>query len=299
LLSGTQITIFMDAGVYPIARWGVERAAARGAPVKSFPHHDVSALRRLIQQDRRQRRAPLVVTDGFCPGCGRTAPLGTYLEIVRARGGRLVLDDTQALGLLGHSPGAGSPYGQGGGGSLRWCGASGPEIITVSSLAKSFGVPIAVLAGDTEVVRRFEDLSETRVHCSPPSIAAIRATENALAMNEHRGDHMRARLAGTVQYFRHRLASIGLSAAGGLFPMQTLAPLSRMDATMLHARLHERGMQTVLHRRRGGSGTRLSLILTALHRRDDIDRATEALAMVTGRMTPLRRQGGHHERLAR
>ena len=44
---------------------------------------------------------PIVVTDGFCPGCGRHAPLAAYLESVRAYGGRLIIDDTQALGIYG------------------------------------------------------------------------------------------------------------------------------------------------------------------------------------------------------
>ena len=48
------------------------------------------------------------MTDGFCPGCGRAAPLREYLESARAQRGLLVLDDTQAIGVLGRpSAGAG------------------------------------------------------------------------------------------------------------------------------------------------------------------------------------------------
>lgn len=297
MLSGKQVTIYMDAGVYPVARWGVERAAARGVCVQSFPHYDAAALRRLVHQNRDRRRAPLVVADGFCPGCGRAAPIGSYLEIVRTLGGRLLLDDTQALGLLGRAPSTAVPYGQGGGGSLRWCDTSASEIIVVSSLAKSFGVPVAVLVGDAEVVQHFEEHSETRVHCSPPSTAAIRAAENALNMNEQHGDAIRTRLAQTIRHFRSRLARIGLEATGRLFPMQTLAPLARMDATILHCRLQEMGMQTVLHHARNGSGTQLSLLITALHRRDDIDQAIATLASAVGRRTLRRRHGGFHEQV--
>src|SRR5258705_10507604 len=34
------MSIFLDAGSYPIVQWGVERAAGCGAPVKVFPQHD-------------------------------------------------------------------------------------------------------------------------------------------------------------------------------------------------------------------------------------------------------------------
>src|SRR5574341_1890957 len=49
ILAKDAVAIYMDAGIYPIARWGVERAAARGVPVRSFPHHNAEALRRQLQ----------------------------------------------------------------------------------------------------------------------------------------------------------------------------------------------------------------------------------------------------------
>ena len=126
MMAGPRWAIFMDEGLYPIGRWGVERAAGRGVPVTWFPHHDPAALLRRLDQLPARRR-PVVVADGLCPGCGGAAPIADYLQIVRARGGLLILDDTQALGILGHSPGPHNPYGRGGGGSLRHCGARWPR----------------------------------------------------------------------------------------------------------------------------------------------------------------------------
>jgi 8-amino-7-oxononanoate synthase len=123
MLRSDRVGIYMDAGVYPIARWGVERAGSRGVPLHTFPHHDVAALRRLLRQDRDRRLRPVVVTDGFCPGCSRHAPIAAYLDSVRAYGGQLVMDDTQALGVFGDSArrcalgrGGGDRYG----GQHRW-----------------------------------------------------------------------------------------------------------------------------------------------------------------------------------
>ncbi len=62
---------------------------------------------------------------------------------VRRFGGLLVIDDTQALGILGRNPGQDAPYGRGGGGSLRRANIQGPDILVGASLAKGFGVPIA------------------------------------------------------------------------------------------------------------------------------------------------------------
>ena len=83
MLADEGATIHVDAGAYPIACWGIERAAARGARVVRFARHDPDALRRHVGREARGGARQVVVTDGFCPGCGRPAPLRDYLDVVR------------------------------------------------------------------------------------------------------------------------------------------------------------------------------------------------------------------------
>jgi 8-amino-7-oxononanoate synthase len=272
--------IYVDAGTYPIARWGVERAQARGARVRSFKHHDVNALQSALRRDANRGRTPIVVTDGFCPGCGCHAPLPAYLDSVRAYEGRLVVDDTQALGIYGRSV-RGRPYGQGGGGSLRWWAIDPDDVddvMVISSLAKGLGVPIAVLASSRVAIDRFTRASATRVHCSPPSVALLRAAERALIINATHGDWLRDQLARRVRYFRARLAELALAAAGDWFPVQTLQLEADRNTVDMHDRLRGAGIATVLHPGRGGSGPRLSFILTARQCRSEIDRVMAVLA---------------------
>jgi len=281
ILSRQQVAIYMDAGVYPIARWGVERAAGRGAPVQAFRHHDTSDLHRMLKRRQPDRR-PVIVTDGFCPACGQATPVVEYLAAVRATGGLLVIDDTQALGILGHSPEHAAPYGRGGGGILRWSDAVGSDILIVSSLAKGFGVPIAALSGSENLIRLFEERSETRVHCSQPSTALINAALHALAVNSQKGDGLRLRLARLVTRFRNRLAHAGLSAAGGLFPFQTLVPSPGCDAKSMHEHLLRQEIRTVLHQSRAGGSALLSFLITARHAPEEIDRAVSVLTRTFG-----------------
>lgn len=276
-LSREHIAIYVDAGTYPIARWSVERALARGALVRGFKHHDVRALQTALLRDRVHGRMPVIVTDGFCPGCGRHAPLRAYLDSVRAYAGRLIIDDTQALGIYGRSVRSG-PYGSGGGGSLRWFAINDEHVLVISSLAKGFGVPIAVFAGSAKAIAHFTQHSETRVHCSPPSLAMLHAAEHALIVNAGQGDWLRDQLAQRVRYFRARLSELSLSADGGWFPVQTLRLEPEQIVIDVHERLRGAGIETVLHRDRDGSGPRLSFILTTRQRRSEIDRAVAALA---------------------
>lgn len=280
LLAKKKVALFMDSGVYPIVRWGIERGAALGAPVKSFPHHDVKALRRALRGHPPRRGRPIVVTDAFCPGCGGPAPLAAYLESARAFGGWLILDDTQALGIFGRSPGSGAPYGQGGGGMLRRSNIGGPDVLVVSSLAKGFGVPLAVLAGSRDTLGWFEEESETRVHCSPPSAAVIRAGQRALRINRDDGDNLRFHLADLVRRFRSGLQQLGITAQGGLFPVQTLARLPGSSAPKLHDGLLRQGIRAVLHQASNSRKACISFLITAGHGFADIDQAVEVIGEV-------------------
>jgi 8-amino-7-oxononanoate synthase len=289
VLAREPVRIYMDASTYAVARWGVERVAAQGVSVRHFPHHEASAARVLIQRDCHSGARPIVVTDGYCATCGRAAPLAELLQCVEDRGGQLVVDDTQALGVLGEKPTPDAPYGRHGGGSLPWRGVASPQVITGSSLAKGFGVPLAVLSGSGRVIRRFEERGETRVHSSPPSLATLRAAEHALAMNQPGGDERRMYLSQLVERFRTGLRQIGLAAAGGLFPVQTLS-VGGVDARILHLRLLGAGIRTVLVRCCRGIGMQLGFLITVLHRPADIDRAIEALDRVVDRRALARTQ---------
>lgn len=266
-------TIFFDEALYPIARWGIERAVGRGIGAHSFSHHEPERLRSALRRNRPGHLA-VVVTDGFCPGCGRSAPLPQYLDLLRPQGGCLVVDDTQALGVFGTSPEPGASFGRGGGGSLRRLGVGGHDVLVGASLAKGFGVPTAVLAGEETMIRRFEGRSETRVHCSPPCAVDTRAAAHALALNAVRGDERRRHLGQLVARFRNRLGQAGFSATGGLFPVQRLETVA---APEIHRRLLAAGVKTVLQKAACRPTPGVAFVLTAMHQPLDIDRAVRSL----------------------
>lgn len=276
ILARRKINIFIDAGSYPILSWGVERAVCSGAVVRTFRQHDPEALRTVLESG--DRRPPVVVADGYCPGCGRLAPIKEYLAQTRARGGLVVLDDSQALGIFGE-PGLGAPYGRGGGGTMRRVGLNGGSGIAIgASLAKGFGAPVAVLAGDSAMVAEFQRLSATRVHCSPPSSAVVAAAWHALNVNRWCGDALRLKLARLVSRFRRGLRRLGLVGTAGLFPVQSLQLPQAISAETLYETLQNRGVEAVLHRGGGERRTRISFVITARHNFVDIDCALAHLA---------------------
>jgi 8-amino-7-oxononanoate synthase len=266
---GPDAPVLADAGAYPIARWG---ARAAGRATGTFAHHDPDALGRRL---RAPGPAPLVVSDGFCPGCGTVAPLDAYLTLVRRRSGLLILDDTQALGVLGARRGR-EPYGTGGGGSPAWSGVSGPGLVVVASLAKGFGVPVAVVAGERRVIRRVEAAGPSREHTSPPSLADLSAAHHAVETNRRTGDRRRYRLLGLVHRLRRQVP-----LSGGWFPVQSLPAMPGPVAARVAEALARRGVRAVVQRPLcRPATTTVTLLVTARHTGDQIDRAAAALASV-------------------
>lgn len=269
--------ILVDAASYPIARWGVELARARGAVVATVPHHDpdaaVARLRAL--RGTAARRRPIILVDGFCPSCGRAAPIGELLRVALDHDGLVVVEDTQALGVLG-VPAPGNPLGRGGGGVLSWTGTRPEGAIVLGSLAKGFGVPVAVVAGSRAVVRRYQRLGEPRVHCSPPSAAHLAALEHALAANALDGDARRTRLGQLVRRLRRGLREAGAELTAGSFPVQTVRRVRGLAPTELHQRLEAEGVRTVLHVTCAGTPA-VSLLVRATHRDDEIEAAVAAV----------------------
>jgi 8-amino-7-oxononanoate synthase len=278
MLARRNVTIWIDEATYPIARWGTDRAAALGVPVRRFAHHDAAALRRALGEGNGSR--PVIVTDGYSPGRGTHAPLREYASCAAARNGLLIVDDTQALGIFGRRTESAGAYGEGGGGSLQYFGLHhsdlrDPGIVVVSSLAKAFGAPVAMLGGSRALVERFHENSATLVHCSPPSAAAIAAAQQALQMNVEFGDDLRRRLAERVVRFRRRLA--GLLSTDSLFPVQSLKLPGNIEARALYRALLGRGIRSVLHRDSKSGNPGISFLLRARHELQEIDFAVEAL----------------------
>ena len=168
IFAAQRSAIFIDAGAYPVAMWGMERATARGTPVRRFAHHNVDALWSSLGREpspelearggvrRLLPRLWKAGAAGSLSGDGSTSP--------RLADDRRYAGPRESLGT--RRAGAGRMV-KGGGGMPCWSNISGPHLVVVASLAKAFGVPLAALSGSAAFVSHFEEQSETRAHCSP------------------------------------------------------------------------------------------------------------------------------------
>ena len=262
---GKPYMVLVDGAAYPVARWGAARAAGMGLPLRVFRSGALPELAVLVSQARKLGRRPLILADGYYPGHGAAPPLAGYAALAAGADGLLLLDDTQPLGVLGRR----------GGGSILAHGLAGAPVLVGASLAKGFGVPLAVLAGSAALVRRFEAVSDTRLHASPPPVATIAAARHALALNAACGGALRAALRQRIGQFRAALAEQGIATAGGAFPVQAVRLPRRMDLAAAHAALLRDGVMAVPQCR--GGVALLAFLLRADHTQQDIARAACAL----------------------
>lgn len=277
--------------LYPVGQWGSLWARARGLPVETFAPADLPALARRLHALAEQGRTPWVLAEGWHPGHG-PAPLAAYLRLLRPTPEAvLLLDDTQALGVLGHRPTPAQPLGRGGGGSLRRAGlaaAATAQVLTICSLAKGYGVPVAVLAGSAARLAQWRATAPTRMHTSPVSGWHGWAAAAALAHDARHGEAARQRLARALADFRAAAAGAGLRAHGGDFAVQMLRLGRPGPAVALHQHLARHGIGALLLAGPApGAAPDVAFCLCAGHRPADFARLGRCLRQfVAGAAAP-------------
>jgi 8-amino-7-oxononanoate synthase len=64
LLRYEGIRLYVDASAYPMARWGAERTAVHGVPVRQVPHYDPVVAHHMIEKDSASGLRPVILADG-------------------------------------------------------------------------------------------------------------------------------------------------------------------------------------------------------------------------------------------
>jgi 8-amino-7-oxononanoate synthase len=277
-----------DEALYPVMRWGLERAVGLGVPVAWFRHGDLSDLAQRLTK-RRSARPPAVMTDATRIE-GGIVPIGRYLKLVSRHGGLIVVDHSQMLGLMGERPAMRHPWGHGGGGAVRYAGlAPAQPVLLFASWAKAFGAPLATLCGPDALVREIARDGPTQSHCSAASQVALLAGLNALEINRREGAQLRA---GLLLLLRHLHAGLRWLVRNCLSDLQVSRrdhPLQQMhlDTTertlALHAGLRSSGFRTALLRQHQGRYA-LAIVIRANHCVADIDALLSAMAALAVRL---------------
>ncbi|XXF81527.1 8-amino-7-oxononanoate synthase [Myxococcaceae bacterium GXIMD 01537] len=266
-LVGPGDAVFSDALNHASLVDGCRLSRAR---VCVYPHADVEALARLLESTPARRR--LVVTDTVFSMDGDWAPLREIVELCRAHGAALLVDEAHATGVLG-------PRGSG---LCEELGVADQVDLRMGTLSKSLGSMGAYVATSRVVA----DLLLNRVRpfiFSTALPAAVCAAAEAAVDAAERDTALRERLWRNIRRFAAGLRLLGLPAEprSAIFPVILGEPERALAAA---ERCRERGVlvKAIRPPTVPEGSSRLRFCLSAAHTGGHIDLALEVLRGVGG-----------------
>jgi 7-keto-8-aminopelargonate synthetase-like enzyme len=241
--------------------------------VHVFRRDDPDGLARLLRLRLRPGERPLVLTDGVLAGDGRLPPLAAYWEAVRDLGGRLLVDDSHGMGVLGRT-GQGSP---------EEAGLPPEAFLHTGTLSKGFGVFGGLVAdlprpggpGFLELVAARSRAFVGATPVPPPVAAAGLRAVQVLRDHPELVTGLRALALST----RARLAGLGFPGPDSPAPIFSITYRNEARNRRLGAMLEQRGIYpTFIDYPGSPPGGHFRFSLSSAHTQDEVDQLVEAIA---------------------
>ncbi len=254
----------------------IDGALLSRARLIRYPHNDMSALRRLLDNtDTKGRR--LIVTDGVFSMDGDMAPLFELVSLKKEFGAVLMVDDAHATGVLG-------PNGRG---SAELFGVADSIDIHMGTLGKALGSFGAYVAASRDLVAYLVNRARSFIFSTslPPAVLAASLAAIDL-VDSPEGAGLRNKLQKNASSFRKALQASGFDTMGStsqILPILTRDAKLTMEFTcqLLNEGLFVQGIRppTV------PTGTsRLRCTVMATHTDEEIAAAAEAIERVGVRL---------------
>ena len=258
----------------------IDGAQLSGARLIRYPHNDMAALERLLEE-HPTTGLRLIVSDGVFSMDGDLAPLQRLVELARRFDALLMVDDAHGGGVLGAE----------GKESADWCGVREGIDIRMGTFGKALGSFGAYAATSRTVRDYLVNKARSLIFSTslPPAVLAASLAAVRLVRSPE-GDLLRRRLAENGALVRQRLRSGGLEVAEGgtpIIPIQVGDPQTTMDfsAALLDEGLFVQGIRppTV------PQGTsRLRCTVMASHTTEELEQAAATMLTVGRRLGLIR-----------
>src|ERR671913_1869159 len=172
----------------------IDGARLSRATIKVFPHRDVDAARRVLEELPREQRK-LLITDGVFSMDGDLGPLPALCDLADEFGCIMMVDDAHASGVFGAN----------GRGTIDHFGVHGRVDVQVGTLSKAVGVLGGYVAGTKTLVDFLHHRARPFLFSTshPPAVAA--ACIAALDVLENEPQWM-ANLWDNTRFFKAGLA---------------------------------------------------------------------------------------------
>lgn len=182
----------------------VDGAVLSRANLHRYPHRDLGALEKMLQEKGGKGRR-LIVTDGVFSMDGDIAPLRELVNLARRYDALLMVDDAHGTGVLGAT----------GRGSGELCGVLKDIDIHMGTLGKGLGSFGAYVAGSRILCDYLVNTARSFIFSTslPPAVLAASIAAFDL-VDSPEGARLRERLSANVRLFKARLESAGFDVMG-------------------------------------------------------------------------------------
>jgi len=245
----------------------IDGARLSRATIKVFPHRDVEALRKLLEETAEWKRR-LVITDGVFSMDGDIAPLPGIAGLAREHGAIMMVDDAHASGVLGRN----------GRGTIDHYDVHGQVDIQVGTLSKAIGVLGGYVCGSRSLIEYLYHRARPFLFSTshPPAVAA--ACIAAFEVLEEEPERIE-RLWSNTKRFKAGLQRLGFNTGISETPITPIIVGEAEQAMRLSDLAFERGVfaQGIGFPTVAKGKARLRTIVTATHTEEELDQALEIL----------------------
>ncbi len=183
----------------------VDGALLSRARFVRYPHNDMTALRRLLEDTEVENGRRLIVTDGVFSMDGDLAKLPELAALKREFGALLMVDDAHGMGVLGET----------GRGCAELCGIMADVDIQMGTLGKAMGSFGAYAAASGEIIDYLVNRARSFIFSTSLPPAVLAASMAALDMvDSPDGAELRASLARNTLLFKSGLQAAGFDTMG-------------------------------------------------------------------------------------
>jgi glycine C-acetyltransferase len=240
------------------------------AAIKVFPHKDVEAARRIVQ-DLPVDQRKLLITDGVFSMDGDLGPLPGLCEVAEDFGCIMMVDDAHASGV----------FGKNGRGTIDHFGVHGRVDIQVGTLSKAIGALGGYVAGSKALIDFLQHRARPFLFSTshPPSVAATCIA--ALDVLEQEPQII-DRLWDNTRFFKAGLQRLGFNTGMSESPITPVIAGEGSRAMKLSDRLFEEGVfaQGITFPTVARDKARVRTIVTATHTQDELQFALDKFEKV-------------------
>jgi glycine C-acetyltransferase len=247
------------------------------ATIKVFKHKDVADCERVLKETENWAGKKLLITDGVFSMDGDIADLPALCSLAEKFNCIMMVDDAHSSGVLGSR----------GRGTIDHHNCHGRVDIQVGTLSKAIGALGGYVCGSRDLIdflyHRARPFLFSTSH--PPSVAATCQTAFEV-LDSEAGERLIKKLWANTKFFKRKLKKLGFNTGKSETP---ITPIMVGDAAKAFEFSRELFSQGVLAMAIGfptvpEGKARLRTIITATHKRADLERAVEIIGSVAKKL---------------